>query len=207
MSAMRLVFAFFAVLFFGTWSFAEETAPAAASGTKIEAKTPGERVRDLADEAFRIIRTPGTTPKTVIASFKELLKEYFAVQVISTFVLGAYCEEFAKSGLRAAFDGGLENMLVKSYSSKFAEYTGAKFTVTGSVRKGRQFLVSSIISIQNKKDVGIIWYLKHIDNKWMVTDVKIENVSMQKTQKENIGGRIKTVGLEKFMQEFMEKYG
>ncbi|MDR1375325.1 MAG: ABC transporter substrate-binding protein [Holosporaceae bacterium] len=204
---MRLILAFSAVWFFLPGGFAEASAPAESSQTQIKEETPEERILSLGDQAFKIIRTTGIKPQEVFSRFKELLDEYFAIPSIATFVLGAYGEKFKENGQRTAFEEYLENLLVRSYSSKFSEYMKAKFAVSGSRRSGEQFHVSSTISIPNKKGIKIIWYLKNIGGKLMITDVKIENMSMQKTQKADIVSRIKAVGVEKFMQEFKEKYG
>jgi ABC-type transporter MlaC component len=209
---MRLVFIFFA-WFFLFENSSEAKIPDAVSKTQTETKTAAqaakERVQDLANRAFEIIRTTGITPAEVSLKFKELLKEYFAMDAIATFILGPYNGKFAENSQKDTFERCLENMLAKSYSSKFAEYTNAKFSVSDPVNKAnaKQFLVSSAVSIPNKKDIKITWRLKNINDKWMITDVQIENISMQTTQKANVCGSIKKIGMEKFLQEFKEKYG
>ena len=104
------------------------------------------------------------------------------------------------------FDKCLVKILARSYSSRFNEYKQAKFTVIDSKKKGGKFLVSSTITLPGKKDIDIVWYLESISGKLMITDVKIQGISMKKTQKQDICGRIKMIGVDKFLVELQSKY-
>ncbi|MDR2766576.1 MAG: ABC transporter substrate-binding protein [Holosporaceae bacterium] len=188
---------------------------AADSGTKAtfqkknsdpECQLTEKRVDDLVHSALDAIAIPNVTSEKVRAKFKELLDEYFAVEEIGTFVLGRHNKDLGGTR-RSDFLKHFRNMLVHVYSSKFSEYKNANVTISNSKKNGQRVMVYSVIAIPGKEEVNVVWHLKSINGKWMITDVNIQNIGMRKTQNRDICGRIGQVGMDKFLKELQEKYG
>lgn len=170
----------------------------------VDAKTCNSKnqenvVKTLGEEAIKTIgeNIPDMEKRK---KFKSLIKEYFAVDKIANFSVGrAYKSKFEN---KEHFYSCFLNMLTERYTSNFADYANAKFELKKNILENT---VDSEISI-NGKVVKVKWWFGDSDTPCKVYDVKIEDVSMATTLKDEIAGSIKSKGFENFLKGFAEQY-
>lgn len=165
--------------------------PAAAQDT---AKDAGAFVQSLGDQAIQIITDKSLDAGAREQRFHQMFVDSFDVPGIGRFVLGRYWRT-ATDAQKAEFLKLFEDMIVKTYTSRFGEYKGEQFTVTSARAEGDGALVQTTVGQPNgRPPVKVEWRVLHPDGKFRIVDVVIEGVSMSVTQQQEFGSVIQRNG-------------
>jgi len=127
--------------------------------------------------------------------FKAILLENFDMARIARFVLARYWNS-ASDQEKREFQGLLEDYLVRSYSSRFARYSGETVKVIRSRPAGETLtLVSSqIISPSGAPPVSVDWWVTRTGNDFRITDVNVDGVSLALTHRQEFVAVIEQQG-------------
>jgi phospholipid transport system substrate-binding protein len=171
-------------------------APAATSPNTAVAATPqGKFIQNLGDQAIAILADKNITPEQRNIKFRQMMRDSFDLMTIGRFVLGrnwlAATPEQRKEYMRL-----FEELVVKTYSDRFAFYTGEGFRVRTSYPEGnRDFIVNSEITHPDGSPATAIdWRLRQKDGKLGIIDVVVEGVSMSVTQRQEYASVIERNG-------------
>ncbi len=126
--------------------------------------------------------------------FRVLLNQNFDVPGIGRFALGRYWKT-ANTEQQQEYLRLFESMLTKTYSARFAKYSGQTIKVTGSKQEVDSVMVASqMVSPDGSKPVLIDWRLKQVGNSFKIMDLIVEGVSMSTTQRSEFSSVIERSG-------------
>ena len=135
-------------------------------------------IDNLANQTLKILgeRLP---PAESEQRFKALLLENFNMPRISGFVLGRYWLT-ASSQQKEEFQGLLPDYVARSYSKRFASYSGEKVKVTRSRPAGEDNIVvsSQIVNPSGAPPVSAEWWVVRTGDDLRIIDVVVDGVSL-----------------------------
>jgi phospholipid transport system substrate-binding protein len=167
------------------------TRPAAAQDFTKDASA---FVQSLGDQAIEIITDKSLDPVGREQRFHAMFVTSFDVPAIGRFVLGRYWRT-ATDAQKAEFLKLFEDMIVKTYNSRFTEYKGEQFQVTSARADGENALVTTAIAQPGGRPaIKVEWRVLQLQGKPKIVDVVIEGVSMSITQQQEFGSVIQRNG-------------
>ncbi|MBH89754.1 MAG: toluene tolerance protein [Magnetovibrio sp.] len=160
------------------------------SGEKAEAFISG-----LADQAIEAMTMPDVSKSDRIKRFKVLLNENFAIKTIARYVIGRYWKRATKVQ-KEEYLSLFQEMLATTYVNRFAEYAGENLKVIKStVSSDKDAIVHSQIVRDGTQPVNVDWQVRSKDNViFKIVDIKVEGVSLGKTQKSEFSSVIRQNG-------------
>jgi phospholipid transport system substrate-binding protein len=151
-------------------------------------------VQKLGDRALTSLTAQNIPSKERAARVRALLNEYFDIRTIGRFVLGTHWRE-ASEAQRQEYIKLFENMIVKTYTQRFAEYSGQSFKVLNAVKSGESdTIVASQILQKDGPAVGVEWRVRNKGGQMKIVDVLVEKISMSVTQRDDFDGVIQAGG-------------
>ncbi|AUD79086.1 toluene tolerance protein [Kangiella profundi] len=143
---------------------------------------------------------------------KGLIEQYLLPEVDTEYmakrILGREYWEESTEDQRKTFIQEFISLLLNSYAKGLANYDGQPITYeeTQYSTSGNTANVRSVIIPQEGEPILIDYRLKYgSDDKWLVTDVIIEGVSMAKSYATQYRERIAQVGIEATLKELAEE--
>jgi len=174
----------------------ESSAPVAASNHETAVLTPAGRfIQNLGDRAIAILADKEISAEQRNEKFRQMMNESFDLFTIGRFVIGrnwhAATPEQQKEYMRL-----FEELVVKTYSDRFALYTGEGFKVRSVMPEGdRDFIVKSDITHPDgSPPTSVDWRVRQKDGKLGIIDVVVEGVSMSVTQRQEYASVIERNG-------------
>jgi phospholipid transport system substrate-binding protein len=127
--------------------------------------------------------------------FKALLLENFDMPRISRFVLGRYWLT-ASSQEKEEFQGLLPDYVARSYSKRFANYSGETVKVTRSrpVREDTTVVSSQIVNPSGASPVSAEWWVVRTGDDLRIIDVVVDGVSLVLTLRQEFVAVIEQQG-------------
>jgi phospholipid transport system substrate-binding protein len=186
MTAMRVIRT---ILFTVALAFA--AAPAGADDANPAAAA---FMQSLGSKAIAELTNPAVPQAERQARFRTLLDEHFDMPAIAKFTLGRYWRT-ATDEQRTEFRQLFEDFIVQSYSTRFSEYHGEGFSVTGAATDERGItIVHSKIEMPSSEDIRVDWHLRAADSSFAIIDIVVEGVSMAVTQRSEFASVIQSRG-------------
>ena len=127
--------------------------------------------------------------------FKTLLFENFDMPRISRYVLGRYWQA-GSSQEKEEFQRLLPDYVARSYSNRFASYSGETVKVTRSRPAGEDTTVvsSQIINPSGAPPISAEWRVIRTGNDFRITDVVVDGVSLVLTHRQEFAAVIEQQG-------------
>lgn len=151
-------------------------------------------INDLLNKALKTLDNKQLSEEERAKTFRDLLDRDFDMPRISRFVLGPYWRE-ASDQEKQQFQKLFEDYVVRSYATRFSEYSGEQVKVTGSRPESEtSTLVQSQVVRQNGPPAKVDWRVRKQDNDFKIVDVDVEGVSMVLTQREEFSSVIQKSG-------------
>ena len=166
-------------------AFANESTEDTETGAKIF-------IGKLAEEALISLTKSELSNVERRELFRDLMRRYFAFNVIAKWVLGRYWKrstDVEKDEYLALF----EKLMVITYSDRFEAYTGEKFIVQKAETRGKSdILVHSFLErLNGLEPIAVIWRLRLKDSTFKIIDVMVEGLSMGITQQKEFSSVIR----------------
>ena len=177
--------------------------PAAAG----ELDDPAIFVREFCAQAIGVLADRSLSGEHRQQAFRDLLTAGFDVKAISRFVLGRYWRR-ATEVQRAEFMDLFEDLIVATYSRKFADYSGQTLKVEAIREENEKMAaVASRILRESGEPIRIDWRLLRRDQSWRIVDVVVEGMSMVLSQRSEYAAVIKRDGgkIEGLLTKLREK--
>lgn len=191
---MRLTSLRLAALLLGLFATPALAAPAA--GTIEQARA---YVQHIGDIALGTIADKSAAKEAKQAKLEQLFSDNVDIQWVGRFVMGQAWRT-ATDDQKARYLTAYRSFLVKNYATRFADYTGGSFKITGAKDEGSgEFVVNMEIASneKNAEPVFIDYRLRPADKgTFKVFDIIIEGVSMITTQRSEFSSVISNQGLE-----------
>ena len=166
-------------------------APAAARADKYTSF-----VQKMGDTALTNLTGKELNAKERETRVRDLLNRNFDVDTIGKFAMGRHWRT-ASGAEQKEFLSLFEDMIVKTYTQRFEEYSGQQFKVGNSKKahsKSEDYIVTSQVVQKDGPPVNVEWRVRSIGGQLKVIDVIIENVSMGVTQRSDFDAVIQRGG-------------
>jgi len=152
--------------------------------TEVAVETSAANViQSMADEAITELTDQSLAEDVRRKKFVALMDRYFAMDVVSRFVLGRYWRSISKDEIDE-FAVLLQNYLALNYANQFKEFNGEQFVVGNETQKNKDTFVNSQFVRPDGPPVNIVWRMRVFDDSYKVIDVSIEGLSMGITQRD-----------------------
>lgn len=169
---------------------------AAATPTRpaIAAGDAGAFIAETADSVLRLAKDQKVSEAEFKQRLRQIAEQDFDVPKIAQFVVGRYWRT-ASDAERQQFIQAFQDYMVQVYASRFRDYGGANFKVTGQRQEGNSTMVSTAIDRSNgQQPAKVIWQVANAPNGFKITDVNIEGVSQAVTYRQEFGSVIEQNG-------------
>ncbi len=182
-----------------------------ASPMAFAAKTDGtpsaQFVQKMGDKALTSLTARELADGVRAQRVRTLLHENFDVQTIGRFVMGPSWKT-ATAAQKSQYMDLFEDMIVATYTKRFAEYSGQSFKVTSSTPSGEtDSLVKSQILQKDGPAVMVDWRVRNKGGSFKVVDVVVENISMTMTQRDDFAGVISSKGIDGLLNVLRQRAG
>ena len=147
-------------------------------------------VQQMGNEALTSLTAKELPQAEREARVRKLFTKYFDVHTIAKFALGTSWKT-ATEAEKAEYFKLFEEMIVKTYAQRFAEYSGQEFKVgTNVAASERDTVVNSQIIQAGGPPVNVQWRVRG----GKVIDVIVESISMSVTQRSDFASVIQSGG-------------
>lgn len=178
-------------------ALAEDATPQAEGATGADAvKSPeGSFIQTLGDKAIAILADKSISKAQRDDQFRQILRDTFDLMTIGRFVIGRSWNA-ATQQQQQDYMKLFEELVVKTYSDRFALYTGEGFKVRSFRPEGeKDFIVSSEITHPDGSPAtNVDWRIRKRGDKFGIIDVVVEGVSMSVTQRQEYAAVIQRSG-------------
>jgi len=196
---MILRLALAAILLFGSLgvspAFAATAEPSAQTHEQALATPVGKFIQSLGDEAIAVIANKNLSQDQRSEQFRHMLSASFDLPTIGRFVIGRSWNA-ATSAQQQEYMKLFETLVIKTYSDRFALYTGEGFQVTGIRPESEKdsVVVSEITHPDGSEPTSVDWRVRKKDGKLGIIDVVVEGVSLSVTQRQEYASIIQHDG-------------
>ena len=145
---------------------------------------PGSYVISTTEKAIKTLTDESINPQEKEVRFGKLFDENFDIPSISRFVLGKYWKS-ATTTQKKEFIVTFRNYIVKTYSSRFSEYTGEKLTLINSENESnpKLFIVHTALNREDAPPIKVDWRVGLKKDRYVILDIIIEGISLAITQR------------------------
>ena len=153
-------------------------------------------VQQFADRGVRLLEERSTSQAGRAERFRDLLREYFALDAIARWVLGRHWNQFSAAE-QAEYRTLFEDLVVYGYVKRFGEYTGEKLRVTRTLADSasQATVFSEIDRPAGGQPVRVDWRVgMSRDGVFRITDVLVENVSLSQTWRSDFSATMQQGG-------------
>ncbi|HAI31823.1 MAG TPA: organic solvent ABC transporter, partial [Thalassospira sp.] len=134
-------------------------------------------IQSMADQAMNELTDQSLADDVRRKKFVSLMDRYFAMDVVSRFVLGRYWRSISEAEIEE-FSVLLQNYLALNYANQFKEFNGEQFVVGDETQKNKDTFVDSQFVRPDGPPVNIVWRMRVFDDSYKIIDVSIEGLSM-----------------------------
>ena len=145
---------------------------------------PGSYVMEMTTSAINTLTNKSISQNEKESQFGKLFDKNFDVSSISRFVLGKYWKQ-ASLDQKKNFIKAFRNYVVKTYSSRFNEYSGEKLKLVNyeNEKNPKIFLVHTILERQDAPVIKVDWRIGKKKDRFVILDIIIEGISLAITQR------------------------
>jgi phospholipid transport system substrate-binding protein len=148
------------------------------------ANDPGAYVMEITKNAINVLTDASVDQNNKEVQFGELFDKNFDVPSISRFVLGKYWKQ-ASLDQKKKFIKAFRNYIVKTYSSRFNEYSGEQLTLLNFENESNPkiFIVHTALERDDAPMIKVDWRIGKKKDSYVILDIIIEGISLAVTQR------------------------
>lgn len=152
-------------------------------------------VRALTDEAVTSLSGNGLSRTERELRFRQLMHRSFDINAIGKWVLGRYWRR-ATTAERTEYLGLFEDLIVKTYSRRFREYTNEKLEIDGASKLNDESVavMSQLIRGSSVPPIRIEWRVGQPSGEFRIIDIVVEGVSLAQTTRSEFSSVIRSRG-------------
>jgi len=150
----------------------------------LAANDPGSYVMEITESAINTLTDKSVNQSIKEVQFGKLFDKNFDVPSISRFVLGKYWKQ-ASIDQKKKFIKSFRNYIVKTYSSRFNEYSGEQLKLLNTENESNPkiFLVHTALERQDAPMIKVDWRIGKKKDRFVILDIIIEGISLAITQR------------------------
>ena len=153
-------------------------------------------IRDLGDQAIRILQTLDLTLDQREAHFRNILRESFDLDFIGRFVLGNHWRQ-ASVDQQSDYLELFGEYVLRTYSSRLGGYAGETLTILVEQPAGsKDVVVRTRIDRPSAPPINADWRVRVTGQRFHIIDIMVEGVSMVLTQRQEFTSLIQRNGVE-----------
>jgi len=139
---------------------------------------------DMTTNAINTLTNQSTSQSEKEIQFGKLFDKNFDVSSISRFVLGKYWKQ-ASLDQKKNFIKAFRNYVVKTYSSRFNEYSGEQLKLINFENESNPkiFIVPTAPEREDAPPKKVDWRIRKKKNNFVILDIIIEGISLAVTQR------------------------
>ncbi len=161
---------------------------------RADASAPSQFIQQLGHTALMSLTEKNLPRSERETRVRSILQDNFDTQAIGQFALGTYWKE-ATDAQRKEYMSLFEDMIVKTYTSRFENYSGQTLQVDSAVPGGgKDSIVSSQVLQKDGPPIALQWRVRDEGGKLRVVDVIVDNISMSVTQRSDFTATIQNGG-------------
>ena len=143
----------------------------------LAANDPGEYVMKMTKSAIDTLTNQSISQEEKENQFGKLFDKNFDVPSISRFVLGKYWKQ-ASTDQKKKFIKTFRNYIVKTYSSRFGEYSGEQLELLNTENESNPkiFLVHTALQRQDAPIIKVDWRIGKKKDRFVILDIVIEGI-------------------------------
>ena len=159
--------------------------------------------------AFDVLKQKDVLSQTELEDqMRVILTDSFAIDYIGKLVLGRHRKQATKEELQTYFDLFPE-FLIKVYASRLTKLDTTEIEIERVIPHGKKdMFVRSKVDGENNEVFDVDWRIRPFADKgYQIIDVKIEGISMARTQRDDFTSRVsesKMAGLNQYMQNIID---
>jgi phospholipid transport system substrate-binding protein len=174
----------------------------------VESQVLTKELKALGNEAIATLTEKGIDRQVREERFTALLEKNFAINGIARFALGRHWRR-ATDAQKEKYLELFEQLIVKSYASRFGQYSGESFRVKGERADGNKGgrLVQTEVRRSDETTIIVHWRVRESNGALKIVDVVIEGISMSITQRSDFSAVIqrKGGGIDGLLEELEAK--
>ena len=145
---------------------------------------PGSYVMEMTTNAINTLTNKSISQNEKESQFGKLFDKNFDIPSISRFVLGKYWKQ-ASLDQKKNFIKAFRNYVVKTYSSRFNEYSGEQLKLIDFKNESNPkiFLVHTILEREDAPVIKVDWRIGKKKDRFVILDIIIEGISLAITQR------------------------
>lgn len=176
-------------------AFAETAEPSAQTREQALATPVGKFIQSLGDEAIAVIANKSLSQDQRSERFRQMLRMSFDLPTIGRFVIGRSWNA-ATPAQQQEYMKLFETLVIKTYSDRFALYTGEGFQVAGVRPESEKdsVVISEITHPDGSEPTSVDWRVRKKEGKLGIIDVVVEGVSLSVTQRQEYASIIQHDG-------------
>lgn len=145
---------------------------------------PGKYVLSITEKAINTLTDKSITQEEKEKKFGQLFDQSFDVPSISRFVLGKYWKS-STIDQKKTFIQTFRNYIVKTYSTRFNEYSGEKLALINYENESnpKLFIVHTALKREDAPPIKVDWRVGLKKDRYIILDIIIEGISLAVTQR------------------------
>ena len=165
---------------------------------------PTEQLRMYTDQVQKVLQNPAMSLSERREAVRSIAEQVFDVTETARRALALHWQQRTPAE-RDEFVKLFANLLEQTYISRIDEYGGEKLTYVGEQIDGDRAIVRARITTKNGTDVPVESRVLLKDNRWLIYDILIENLSLISNYRSQFDRVIRTTSYEELVRRLKNK--
>jgi len=175
-----------------------------SAATYAWAGPPTEQVRAYTDQVVKVLQSPALTLPERRAAIGHIASEAFDVSETAQRALGVHWQQRTPAE-REEFVKLFANLLEQTYISQIDQYGGERVAYLGEQIDGDRAIVRARIVTKNGTEVPVESRLLLKDNRWLIYDILIANMSLISSYRAQFDRVIRTGSYEDLVKRLQSR--
>jgi phospholipid transport system substrate-binding protein len=175
-----------------------------SAATYAWAGPPTEQVRAYTDQVVKVLQSPALTLPERRAAIGHIASEAFDVSETAQRALGVHWQQRTPAE-REEFVKLFANLLEQTYISQIDQYGGERVAYVGEQIEGDRAIVRARIVTKNGTEVPVESRLLLKDNRWLIYDILIANMSLISSYRAQFDRVIRTASYEDLVKRLQSR--
>ena len=168
-------------------------------GSDAWAGQPTEQLRTYTDQVLKVLQNPALSLPERREAVKHLAEQVFDVTETAKRALGTHWLQRTPAE-REEFVKLFANLLEQTYIARIDEYGGEKLTYVSEQIDGDRAIVKARITTKNGTAVPVESRLLQRENRWLIYDILVENLSLISNYRSQFDRVIRTTSYDELVK-------
>ena len=168
------------------------------------AGAPTDQLRTYTDQVLKVLQNPALTLAQRREAVKHLAEDVFEVSETAKRALGQHWQQRTPAE-REEFVKLFANLLEQTYIARIDEFGGEKLTYVSEQIDGDRAIVRAKITTKNGTDVPVESRLLMKENRWLIYDILVENLSLISNYRSQFDRVIRTTSYEELVKRLKSR--